>query len=49
MNIRVLSLKTFKESNIKNTPINWFIWKRAFELGYNKSFEINKAKGGGNA
>lgn len=33
MDKRKLSLELFKKSGIKQIPINWNTWKRAFDLG----------------
>ncbi|MGV6830487.1 MAG: hypothetical protein ACWA5P_02855 [bacterium] len=32
--LRKLTKDQFDETNIANTPMNWHVWKRAFELGY---------------
>ncbi len=34
MNKREEALELFKSSGIKDTPYNWHIWKRAFNLGW---------------
>lgn len=42
MTSRELAKKTFDETQLPNTPMNWHIWKRAFDLGYKegRKFEI---------
>ena len=43
MNTREISLRLFNESGIENTPMNWHIWKRAFDLGVSSIKEdVNK-------
>jgi len=34
MTSREKAKQTFEETQIPNTPYNWYIWKRAFDLGY---------------
>ena len=36
MTSRELAKLTFEETQIPNTPYNWHIWKRAFDLGWEK-------------
>jgi len=33
-------LSEFKESHLEETPLNWHIWKRAFDRGVNFSKNI---------
>ena len=41
MDSRYLAVRAFAESTIEDTPINWHIFKRAFDLGYKTSKDLN--------
>ena len=45
MTSREIALETFKESQIPNTPYNWHLWKRAFDLGYREGQKNAKELG----
>jgi len=34
------TLKSFKDTQIPNTPYNWHIWKRAYAMGYKEAEKI---------
>ena len=42
MNLREITLEQYNKTNIPDTPMNWHVWKKAFELGWRMSRENNK-------
>ena len=43
MNIRAKALETYKEQislGMQNTPMNWHIWKRAFDIALKQSENV---------